>query len=118
MMFWVTLLALFGSVAVYVNRERHRLLIPWVVAVIAVVEMFFLFLMVIHNNPFETFLTDGAGGRGGPEPAAAELLHGDPSADAVPRLRRHDDSVRVRHRRARDADSSTTRGCARCAAGR
>src|SRR5215204_4195386 len=64
-MFWVTLLALFGSVAVHVNRERHRLLIPWVVATIAVVEMFFLFLMVIHNNPFERYLatapSDGAG---------------------------------------------------------
>ena len=46
----------FGSVAVYVNRERHRALIPWVVAIIAIVEMFFLFLMVVHNNPFETFL--------------------------------------------------------------
>jgi cytochrome c-type biogenesis protein CcmF len=55
-MFWVTLLALFGSVAVYINRERQRLLIPWVVAVISVVEMFFLFLMVVHNNPFDTFL--------------------------------------------------------------
>src|SRR6188768_3505015 len=58
LMFWVTLLAAFGSVAVYVNRDRHRILIPWVVAVIAVVEMFFLFLMVIHNNPFETFLME------------------------------------------------------------
>ena len=57
LMFWVTLLAIFGSVAVYVNRERHRLLIPWVIAVISLVEMFFLFLMVIHNNPFETYLT-------------------------------------------------------------
>jgi cytochrome c-type biogenesis protein CcmF len=56
-MFWVTLLAIFGSVAVYINRDRQRLLIPWVVAVLAIVEMFFLFLMVIHNNPFETFLT-------------------------------------------------------------
>ena len=56
-MFWVTLLAIFGSVAVYINRERYRLLIPWVVSVISVVEMFFLFLMVVHNNPFETFLT-------------------------------------------------------------
>jgi cytochrome c-type biogenesis protein CcmF len=56
-MFWVTLLAIFGSVAVYVNRQRHRLLVPWVIAVLAVTEMFFLFLMVIHNNPFETFLT-------------------------------------------------------------
>ncbi|HEY6356684.1 MAG TPA: cytochrome c-type biogenesis CcmF C-terminal domain-containing protein, partial [Vicinamibacterales bacterium] len=56
-MFWVTLLSVFGSAAVYVNRERYRVLIPWVVSVISVVEMFFLFLMVIHNNPFETFLT-------------------------------------------------------------
>ncbi len=39
------------------NRERYRELIPWVVAVISVVQMFFLFLMVVHNNPFETFLT-------------------------------------------------------------
>src|ERR1044071_2071798 len=64
-MFWVFLLSLFGSAAVYINRERHRELIPYVVAVISVVQMFFLFVMVIHNNPFETFLTenpaDGAG---------------------------------------------------------
>jgi cytochrome c-type biogenesis protein CcmF len=57
LMFWVTLLAAFGSVAVYVNRERYRMLVPWVVAVIASVEGFFLFLLVIHNNPFETYLT-------------------------------------------------------------
>jgi cytochrome c-type biogenesis protein CcmF len=57
-MFWVFLLSVFGAAAVYINRERHRELIPYVVAVIAVVEMFFLFLMVLHNNPFETFLTD------------------------------------------------------------
>jgi cytochrome c-type biogenesis protein CcmF len=64
-MFWVTLLSVFGAAAVYINRARHRLLIPWVVATISVVEMFFLFLMVIHNNPFETFLSaapaDGQG---------------------------------------------------------
>src|SRR6187431_3348873 len=64
-MFWVFMLSLFGSAAVYVNRERHRELIPYVVAVISVVQMFFLFLMVVHNNPFTTFLTqnptDGAG---------------------------------------------------------
>ena len=57
-MFWVFLLSLFGTVAVKVNRERHRELIPYVVAVIASVEMFFLFLMVIHNNPFTTYLTE------------------------------------------------------------
>ena len=57
-MFWVFMLSLFGSAAVYVNRERHRELIPYVVAIISIVQMFFLFLMVIHNNPFETYLTE------------------------------------------------------------
>src|SRR5512142_1896710 len=64
-LFWVFLLSVFGSVAVYVNRDRHRELIPYVVAIISAVEMFFLFLMVTHKNPFETFLTaapaDGQG---------------------------------------------------------
>src|SRR5438067_13284907 len=56
-MFWVFLLSVFGTIAVYVNRERHRELIPYVVATIAVVQMFFLYLMVVHKNPFTTFLT-------------------------------------------------------------
>lgn len=64
-MFWVFMLSLFGSAAVYANRERQRELIPYVVATISVVEMFFLFLMVVHNNPFSTFLTENpAEGRG------------------------------------------------------
>src|SRR5437762_7799771 len=64
-MFWVFLLSIFGSTAVYVNRERHRELIPYVVAIISTVQMFFLYLMVAHKNPFTTFLTaapaDGEG---------------------------------------------------------
>jgi cytochrome c-type biogenesis protein CcmF len=57
-MFWVFMLSLAGSVAVYVNRERQRELIPYVVATIATVQMFFLFLMVVHNNPFSTYITE------------------------------------------------------------
>jgi cytochrome c-type biogenesis protein CcmF len=57
-MFWVFLLSIFGSLAVFVNRERHRELIPYVVATIATVQMFFLYLMVVHKNPFTTFLTN------------------------------------------------------------
>src|SRR5438034_422219 len=64
-MFWVFLLSVFGSVAVYTNRHRHRELIPYVVATISAVEMFFLFLMVVHKNPFTTFLTEApVDGRG------------------------------------------------------
>jgi cytochrome c-type biogenesis protein CcmF len=64
-MFWVFLLSVFGSLAVYVNRERHRELIPYVVATIATVQMFFLYLMVVHKNPFQQYLgaapADGEG---------------------------------------------------------
>jgi cytochrome c-type biogenesis protein CcmF len=64
-MFWVFLLSVFGAIAVYVNRESHRELIPYVVAIIAGVQMFFLFLMILHKNPFETFLTESpTDGRG------------------------------------------------------
>jgi cytochrome c-type biogenesis protein CcmF len=64
-MFWVTLLALFGSLAIYLNRDRHRELMPYVVSTMSATGMFFIFLMVTHNNPFSTFLTtppaEGAG---------------------------------------------------------
>jgi cytochrome c-type biogenesis protein CcmF len=64
-MFWVFLLSVFGAIAVHANRERHRELIPWVVSVIAATQMFFLLLMLVHNNPFSTFVTpppaDGKG---------------------------------------------------------
>src|SRR5437763_1329575 len=57
-MFWVFLLSVFGSIAIHVNRERYRELIPYVVATISVVQLFFLYLMVVHKNPFTTYLTN------------------------------------------------------------
>ncbi len=55
-MFWVFLLSVFGTIAVYVNRDRYRELIPYVVATTSTVQMFFLYLMIVHKNPFTTFL--------------------------------------------------------------
>ena len=64
-MFWVFLLSVFGAVAVRSNRERQRELIPYVVAVISTVMMFFLFVMIVHKDPFATYLTQvPADGRG------------------------------------------------------
>ncbi|MCY4120558.1 MAG: cytochrome c biogenesis protein CcsA [Acidobacteria bacterium] len=64
-MFWVFLLSVFGAIAVKTNRERHRELIPYVVATIAVVQMFFLSIMIVNKDPFATYLTqtpvDGRG---------------------------------------------------------
>ena len=67
-MFWVFLLSVFGSAAVYVNREQHRELIPYVVATISGVQMFFLYLMVAHRNPFSTFMTSVPGDGDGLNP--------------------------------------------------
>jgi cytochrome c-type biogenesis protein CcmF len=65
LLFWVFLLSVFGALAVAFNRERQRELIPYVVATIAAVEMFFIFLMVVHSDPFETFLVERpSAGRG------------------------------------------------------
>src|SRR6476646_5355683 len=64
-MFWVLLLSVCGTIAVASNRERHRELIPWVVAIMAATEMFFIFIMVVHNNPFSTFVASApAEGKG------------------------------------------------------
>ena len=57
-MFWVFLLSVFGAIAVRSNRERQRELIPYVVAVIGAVQLFFLFVMIVHTNPFATYLTE------------------------------------------------------------
>ena len=64
-MFWVFLLSVFGAIAVKTNRERQRELIPYVVAVIGCVQLFFLFLMVVHKDPFAMYLTEApVDGRG------------------------------------------------------
>ena len=56
LMFWGWLLSLFSAVAIHINRERHRELIPWIVAVLMGITTFFLVLLVFMKNPFETFL--------------------------------------------------------------
>ena len=57
-MFWVFLLSVFGAISVKTNREQHRELIPYVIATIAVVQMFFLSIMIVDRNPFATYLIE------------------------------------------------------------
>ena len=57
-MFWVFLLSVFGALAVHTNRQRQRELIPYVVAIIAAVELFFLFVMIVLKDPFATYLAE------------------------------------------------------------
>jgi len=57
-LWWVFLLSVFSAVAVYTNRNRHRELLPYVVTVLMAVADFFLYVIVFHKNPFDTYLTD------------------------------------------------------------
>jgi cytochrome c-type biogenesis protein CcmF len=57
-MWWALLLALFSSVAIFVNQERHRELIPWVTAILFSVVGFFLLLIIFEKRPFDVFLID------------------------------------------------------------
>src|SRR4029077_14347577 len=54
-----------ATMALATTGQPHAELIPWVVAIMSAVEMFFIFIMVVHNNPFDTFITsaptDGKG---------------------------------------------------------
>jgi cytochrome c-type biogenesis protein CcmF len=58
LMFWVQVLSLFSAVALYVNKDRHRDILGYVVATISAVALFFLALLLYSKNPFSTFLTE------------------------------------------------------------
>ena len=57
-MWWVFLLSVFSAIAVYTNRDRHRELLPYVVTVLMAIADFFLYVIVFHKNPFDSYLTD------------------------------------------------------------
>jgi cytochrome c-type biogenesis protein CcmF len=57
-LWWVFLLSVFSAIAIYMNRNRHRELLPYTVTVLMVIADFFLFVIVFFKNPFDTYLTD------------------------------------------------------------
>jgi cytochrome c-type biogenesis protein CcmF len=64
LLLWAWIFSGFASLAVYVNRNRNRELMPVVVAVLMVVAMFFLGLLSFVTSPFETLAAVPAEGRG------------------------------------------------------
>ena len=57
-LWWVFLLSVFSAIAVYMNRNRHKELLPYTVTVLMAIADFFLYVIVFHKNPFDTYLTD------------------------------------------------------------
>src|ERR671930_1726012 len=63
LLLWLLVLTALGSLAVLVNRELIRRLLPWTVPVLGAVASFFALLLVFVSSPFErqTAPLDGSG---------------------------------------------------------
>src|SRR5881296_3701889 len=54
LLFWATVLSVFGSLALVLTPRRQRELLPYVAAVVSVVAAFFISVMLFgHANPFQ-----------------------------------------------------------------
>jgi cytochrome c-type biogenesis protein CcmF len=52
LLFWATVLSLFGSLAQIFTARRHRVYLPYVAGVVSVVAAFFITVMLFAANPF------------------------------------------------------------------
>jgi len=64
LLFWATILSLFGAAAQTVTSRRHAALLPYVAAVTNLVIAFFVITMLFAANPFERLLFTPEDGRG------------------------------------------------------
>jgi cytochrome c-type biogenesis protein CcmF len=58
LLFWSFLLSTYAAVVVFTNRRRHRDIMPYVVAIISVVQTFFLTLNAFVVSPFQMLAVD------------------------------------------------------------
>src|SRR6266704_3960728 len=52
LLFWASVLSLFGSLAMLLTARRHRPLLPYVAGVVCAVAAFFVTVMLFAANPF------------------------------------------------------------------
>jgi cytochrome c-type biogenesis protein CcmF len=64
LLYWATALSIFAAIVIVQNRNRHRELMPYVTAVLAGVEAFFLIVLVFVDSPFARILPAPADGQG------------------------------------------------------
>jgi len=63
LLFWAFMLTLFTTIVQLQNRERNRVLMPWVTATLMVTAVFFLGLLTFIANPFERLPVPAAEGQ-------------------------------------------------------
>jgi len=60
LLFWSWLLSTYAAVVIFTNRRKHRDFMPYVVAVLATVQTFFLILNAFVVSPFQMLAVDKA----------------------------------------------------------
>ncbi|MGH7851724.1 MAG: heme lyase CcmF/NrfE family subunit [Thermodesulfobacteriota bacterium] len=64
LLLWALILSIYSALVVLDTRTRSRLLMPYVVAVLAAITVFFTFIVGFVENPFETLPVAPLEGRG------------------------------------------------------
>jgi len=58
LLFWSWLLSTYGAVVVFTTRRSHRNLLPWVIAIMSTIQLFFLTLNTFVANAFQVLAVD------------------------------------------------------------
>jgi cytochrome c-type biogenesis protein CcmF len=58
LLFWSWLLSTYGAVVVFTSRRHHRNLLPWIVAIMSTIQLFFLTLNTFVASPFQVLAVD------------------------------------------------------------
>ena len=64
LLLWALILSIYSALVVLDTRTRSRLLMPYVVAVLAAITVFFTYIVGFVENPFETLPVAPLEGRG------------------------------------------------------
>jgi cytochrome c-type biogenesis protein CcmF len=59
LLLWTWLLSTYAAVVAFTNRRKHRDILPWTIAVLSTVQVFFLTLNNFVANPFRMLSQDG-----------------------------------------------------------
>src|SRR4051812_16614810 len=64
MLFWALILSFYSAIAVYANRDRNRVLIPYAAGTLGAIILFFLATVCFKANPYDRLSFVPADGRG------------------------------------------------------
>ena len=116
LLLWLLVLCGYSAAAVLTGRRAGRDVLAWVVPVLGARRQLLRASARLRREPVRDAARRRRRRR--PQPEPAEPVHGDPPADALPRLRRAHGPVRVRDGRAARAAAPTSAGSSRRGAGR